>query len=273
MGRDELCPTLSFRRLMRASDAVAVTPEIIRPHCRFFEYQAMLYTFILGKTQTAVNSKRWGVVVSETGVQDGHPSPIELDIIRSFGWSVIEFEATLYHKFLHLSAGRSLIAEEDFRRILREMEAKGFVASTELHGKRALRRLLIEEELEESLKPQVPLDEIRLALGQLEAKKKEASDGPPRVSGNLVTGARVIGKDLLESLEESLLQGKPADDSDRVTVQSHIGNMRRALCDSEEALLEYVEIHVPGLLHHVKQLLKARGSEFILLSLRLVEAN
>jgi hypothetical protein len=206
-------------------------------------------------------------------VQDGHPSPIELDIIRSFGWSVIEFEATLYHKFLQLSAGRSLLAMEEFKKILRKMEAKGFVASTDLHGKRALRRILIEDELEESLRPQVPIDEIRLALGQLHAKKEEAKKGPSKISKNLITESRVIGRDLVESIEDWLLQGKIVDETDRDAVHTHIDNMRRALCDSEEALLVYVEEHVPGVLDHVKQLLKARGSEFILLSLRLVEAQ
>ena len=68
---------------------------------------------------------------------------IELGIIRSFGWSIIEFEASLFQKFLQLSAPASIITEHDFKKHLKEMHSKGYVSPLEFQGKRAWRKLVI----------------------------------------------------------------------------------------------------------------------------------
>ncbi|MFQ5833884.1 MAG: hypothetical protein ACE5H4_14350 [Candidatus Thorarchaeota archaeon] len=98
---------------------------------------------------------------------------IELDILRSFGWTVVELESTLYERYLRISAVRSLITLKDFRAHLREMEAMGYISREKLLGKRAYRRLLVEEDLSEPIHPKAPLDEMRLAIGSLRARIKE----------------------------------------------------------------------------------------------------
>jgi hypothetical protein len=113
-----------------------------------------------------------GITVPESGGKTDGPTPLELDIIRSFGWAVVETEDALYQRYLHLSASRSLMPESTFRSFLRKMEAKGYVSSLKLHGKRAYRRLLIGKDIGKEIHPQVPLDEMRLALGSLKTKPK-----------------------------------------------------------------------------------------------------
>lgn len=102
------------------------------------------------------------------------PSPVELDIIRSFGWSIIETELALYERYIKLSSFRSLTTIDGFKKNLTEMVAKGYLTQDSLHGQRAYRRLLIEEDIHESIAPKFPLDEMRLALGSREARKKES---------------------------------------------------------------------------------------------------
>ncbi|MFW9801313.1 MAG: hypothetical protein ACFFFC_01580 [Candidatus Thorarchaeota archaeon] len=101
------------------------------------------------------------------------PNPIELDIIRSFGWSIIETELILFERYVKLSSFRSLTTIKGFKKYLNEMVAKGYLTQETLHGQRAYRRLLLEEDLHETISPKFPLDEMRLVLGAREAKKKE----------------------------------------------------------------------------------------------------
>ncbi|MFX0054370.1 MAG: hypothetical protein ACFFAX_12700 [Promethearchaeota archaeon] len=101
------------------------------------------------------------------------PNPIELDIIRSFGWSIIETELILFERYVKLSSFRSLTTIKGFKKYLNEMVAKGYLTQETLHGQRAYRRLLLEEDLHETISPRFPLDEMRLVLGAREAKKKE----------------------------------------------------------------------------------------------------
>ncbi|MHA2002606.1 MAG: hypothetical protein ACW975_00430 [Candidatus Thorarchaeota archaeon] len=101
------------------------------------------------------------------------PNPIEIDIIRSFGWSVIETELILFERYVKLSSFRSLTTIKGFKKYLNEMVAKGYLTQETFHGQRAYRRLLLEDDLQETISPKFPLDEMRLVLGSREAKKKE----------------------------------------------------------------------------------------------------
>jgi len=49
-------------------------------------------------------------------------------VVRAFGWSIIEFEAVLFQKFLAMSAPYSLMTEDVFRKHLKNMESKGYLA-------------------------------------------------------------------------------------------------------------------------------------------------
>jgi hypothetical protein len=62
------------------------------------------------------------------------PPIIEDAILLSFGNSVIDFEATLYEKFLVVTNGLAVTFTE-FREHLENMEERGLVVSSEFLGK------------------------------------------------------------------------------------------------------------------------------------------
>ena len=199
------------------------------------------------------------------------PSDIELDIIRSFGWSIMEVEETLYQRFLHLSAKRSLVERDTFKAHLRDMEAKGYISPVHLHGLKGYKRLLAEVEDGKSTRPQVPLDEIHLALGSKKARSKIRSAQPSKVSNAVLEASETIGKAIQRELESWMLR-----ETGRISkglVHEHMKNMCHALKQSEDALFEYVSTYTPGILIEVGQILRSRGPDFLLLCLRLSEVR
>ena len=207
----------------------------------------------------------------ERGSKEEPPSDVELDIIRSFGWSLMEVEETLYQRFLHLSAQRSLVSRVKFRKYLIEMESKGYLSPVHLQGLRGYKKLLAERD-GRSLSPTAPLDEIRLALGSKKARPRFHKKKPPAiVTRDLLQMSETIGKAIQTELESWMLR-----ETGRISkglVHEHMKNMCHALDESEEALFEYIRTQTPGILIEVGQILKSRGPDFLLLSLRLTESS
>lgn len=205
----------------------------------------------------------------ERGGKTEGPTLLELDIMRSFGWAVVETEAALYQRYLHLSASRSLMPDKVFKTHLREMEAKGFVASLRLHGKKAYRRLLIGKDVGAEIHPKIPLDEMRLALGSLKAKPRFGKKIRSRMTPEVVEDSDIVGQEIQRALENWMLR-----DSGRISkgaVHAHVANMMAALQESEEELFEYIRIEIPGLLADLGQVLRSYGPDFLLLTLRVTE--
>ena len=164
------------------------------------------------------------------GKTDG-PTPLELDIMRSFGWAVVETEEALYQRYLSLSATRSLMPDKVFKSLLRQMEAKGYVSTLKLHGKKAYRRLLVGKDVGKEIHPQVPLDEMRLALGSLKARPKFGKKIRSRVTSEVVEDSDIVGHEIQSALENWMLH-----DSGRISkgaVHAHMANMMAALQESE----------------------------------------
>ena len=67
------------------------------------------------------------------------PPLIEDTILFSFGHSIIDFEATLYEKFLRLTNGL-VITYQEFKDHLENMEDRGIVVSADFIGKRCWAR-------------------------------------------------------------------------------------------------------------------------------------
>jgi hypothetical protein len=67
------------------------------------------------------------------------PPLIEDAILLSFGHSIIEFEATLYEKFLRLTRG-VLVTCQEFKDHLENMEERGIIVSSEFMEKRCWSR-------------------------------------------------------------------------------------------------------------------------------------
>ncbi len=207
----------------------------------------------------------------ERGSKVQPPSDVELDIIRSFGWSVMEVEETLYQRFLNISANRSLFTRDEFRSLLREMEASGFISPIRLRGVKGYKMLVAEINMERSTKPRVPLDEIRLAVGSQKAKPLIEKSRPTKINREILEMCETIGKAIQSELENWMLR-----ETGRISkglVHEHMKNMCHALRKSEDDLFDYVHEQVPEILVEVGQILQTQGSDLLLLSLRLTESS
>ncbi len=67
------------------------------------------------------------------------PPLVEEAILLSFGRSIIEFEATLYEKFLRVTNGLVVTCKE-FKDHLQNMEARELIVSAEFMGKQCWAR-------------------------------------------------------------------------------------------------------------------------------------
>jgi hypothetical protein len=207
----------------------------------------------------------------DRGSRADSPSDIEVDVIRSFGWSLVEDEETLYQRFLNISMNRSLVPRDEFRSILRSMEASGFIAPVRLRGIRAYKTLVAEINMGRTAKPNVPLDEIRLAVGSQRAKPLIEKSRPTKVNRDMLELCETMGKEIQAELENWMLR-----ETGRISkglVHEHVQNMCSALRVSEEALFEYVHEQTPGILLEVGQILQSYGADLLLLTLRLTESS
>lgn len=196
---------------------------------------------------------------------------IEIGVVRTFGWAVIEFEVALFQKFLVMSAPSSLMTEEMFRKHLKGMEAKGYLAPVEFQGKRAWKRLIIESDIDETvLTPEEVKDIIEKA--KLDSKRKKAKKKPQ--SEKVVSESKELAGIILRYLETSMPSrvrvkrkiGEP-------TLIDHVEAMHHALVDSREDFLQYVQNNLPRIYDDLEKLLKSKGEEVLLLSLRVVESG
>lgn len=69
------------------------------------------------------------------------PPLVEDAILLSFGHAILDFEATLYEKFLHLTKGLVVTCKE-FKEHLKNMEERGLIISAEFMGKQCWARNL-----------------------------------------------------------------------------------------------------------------------------------
>ncbi|MFW9908504.1 MAG: hypothetical protein ACFFEF_08005 [Candidatus Thorarchaeota archaeon] len=201
------------------------------------------------------------------------PNPTELDVIRSFAWAIVELESILFERYTHLSMSHSLTTIDDFRKILRRMESKGFLASVDLHGKRAFKKLLIDKRVQEITAPRNPNEEMKLALASRRVKQKEEPDFPTKVTSELITQSEATGEEIIKGIEELLARQTKAGKIDKIAAARHIENMRIALNKSEEDLIRYIRKETPQILHRVQSILHYKGPDYLLLSLRMAEAQ
>ncbi len=204
--------------------------------------------------------------VSRRELTSGQLTPTERDILLAFGNALIEFEVALYYKFLVTSAQHSIITKSIFKRILHEMEAKGYLSSLLFQGRRVWRKEVI------SVGRDFPLKGIDIAKeAKIAAERGRRPLPRPGIEGRLVTDTHVISADLLESIEKTLrYHVGPARNE---IIRKHIREMQKALMHSDDAFLEYVQDELPVLLPSMKRVLQTRGQDFLLVSLRLMKDN
>jgi len=196
---------------------------------------------------------------------------IEIGIIRTFGWAIIEFEAVLYQKFLVMSAASSLMTEDRFRKYLKKMEAKGYISPVDFQGKRAWKRLVIESDIdEETLTP----DEVRAYIEQAKANETKKQSPIKHSSDNIVSESKALAEEILHYLDmgmPSRIRVKPQ--IGEPTLIDHVEAMRHSLAKSREDFLKYVKKNLPRVHEDLEKLLKQKGEEVLLRSLRVIESG
>jgi hypothetical protein len=219
-------------------------------------------------------------------------SAAEREIIRSFGWNLIATENTLYERYLRISVRSSLSTINEFRNCLKELEARGFLSVHDVKGLKFYRLMAAVDGVRDAALPETPLDEMKLAVGTLKAQPPiETSVSPSmmdhaiigpieeagsesdaqRVSRRNIARCEYIGRRLQRALEYHMLTANGRISKAKINL--HSANMWKALCQSEEALLKYVEEEIPGLYREVVSILDADGSDLLMLGLRLVDTK
>jgi hypothetical protein len=193
---------------------------------------------------------------------------IETSVVYSFGPAVIEFEDVIFQKFLIMSDANSVTTKEQFTKILSRMHSKGYLAPVEFLGRRAWRRLVVEDRLEDRLEP----ISVQRQSGEIATPpKSERLRREP--DERLVSESRLIAEDLLTTMRGKLLGGRNLDAKARQFLVRHAAEMRRALTDSREELLRYVRFNTPSMSEPMQRILNSKGEDVLLLSLRLIETG
>jgi hypothetical protein len=202
--------------------------------------------------------------------QDELNREIERAIVRSFGWSIIDFEAILYQKFLVLSASTSLMTEDMFRKHLKNMQAKGYVVPVDFQGKRAWKRLVIETDIDETI---MTPEEVRQFMERAMEKKTDNKERNEPKSENVVSESKSLAQNIIKYLEEDLSKRQNKKRFGDPTLIDYIEGMHRTLAESKEDFLTYVRLHIPSVYRNIERMLESKGEEVLLLSLRVIESG
>ena len=118
-------------------------------------------------------------------------------------------------------------------------------------------------------------DEVEIARIIEKARETRAKMKKKRLSprDKLVTESRVIAEEILRTLKRKILKGELTDAEARDVLQYHVRRMRRALADSSSDFLEYVKTHLPSMKKPMEKILRSKGEDVLLLSLRLIAAG
>ena len=196
---------------------------------------------------------------------------IEIAVVRTFGISVIEFEAVLFQKFLVMSAASSLMTDDRFKKHLKNMEAKGYISPVDFQRKRAWKRLVIESEIEEEI---LTPEEVKAFIEKAQADEKTRKKLKKPTGKKVVSEPKALAEEILQYLELGMPSrikikrriGEP-------TLIDHVESMHHALATSKGDFLKYVRKNLPRVYEDMEKLLDSSGEEVVLRSLRVIESG
>jgi len=150
------------------------------------------------------------------------------------------------------------------------MEAKGYISPVDFQGKRAWRRLVIESDIDEKV---LTPEEVRAYIEQ--ARDTEKKLEPKKQSGeNIVSESKALAEEILQYLEMGMPSRiKVKRQIGEPTLIDHVEAMRQALAKSSEDFLIYVRKNLPRVHEDIEKLLKQKGEEVLLRSLRVIESG
>jgi len=193
---------------------------------------------------------------------------LERDILYAFGSALIEFEETLFHKYLLLSATGSLITREIFQEHLRNMEKKGYLSKAYLHGKVCWKRDVSVSDLEQEISED-DIDREKPILEFIRSKYRHDR----KVDEGMVSESSKLAEEIVRTMDNLLLSEYSGQEKANAKIIHHAREMRKALSRSNSNFIEYLERSVPKLLQPMKKLLDEEGEDLLLISLHLIESR
>ncbi len=191
---------------------------------------------------------------------ENHDSETYVDILRAFGWALVEFEDTLYNKYLVMSAKHSLLPREEFNRQLLRMHARGLISPLRLHGHKAWKKLVVEDTAGQGL------------VARTIETEDSAERRPAHYRRFMVSDSRILAEDILRTMKTKLYPERDLDQV-REDIKRHAAAMRRALCSSRNEFLRYLDEKAPSLRELLSTILSSKGEDVLLVSLRLIETH
>ena len=191
---------------------------------------------------------------------------IEKAIIEAFGYSIIEFEEVLFHKYLISSGPNSLITPLQFRKYLMNMHAKGYLVPLYFQRKRAWKRMIIADFVDHD----VILTETSEPIEVEPVIESAPQEEKKKVQEHLVTDCMDIVEEIRSTMELQRRLESDTDQIDKAILHEHIRKMHQALTESKGEFYEYLDANLPDLREPMEQLLKSRGEDKVLLGLRVI---
>lgn len=187
---------------------------------------------------------------------------IEKSIIEAFGYSIIEFEEVLFHKYLISSGTNSLITHVQFRKHLMRMHAKGYLVPLHFQKKRAWKRLIIADFVSRD----VILTETSEPIETEPLIDSSSQENLEIVQEHLVTDCKEIAEEIIRTMRIQ----RQLDQKAKALLYEHIRKMHHALTESRRQFYSYLETNLPDLREPLEQILESRGEDKVLLGLRVI---
>ncbi|TFF67924.1 hypothetical protein EU520_01145 [Candidatus Thorarchaeota archaeon] len=108
---------------------------------------------------------------------------------------------------------------------------------------------------------------------RIERRTPSVEDRSAEPEERLVTDTRILADDILNTLRSKLFPGRERNNMLEHILRKHIMEMRRALNESEEEFLRYLDENLASVKPEMQQILRARGENLMMLSLRLAESH
>ncbi len=197
----------------------------------------------------------------------GPNDDLERDVLTAFGNAIVEFEDTLFQKFILLSSRHSLTTQEMFRRCLSKMQSKGYVSPIDLHGMRAWKKMVVLDYESDTILP-------RRVMQVVDEKQTLSKSSEQKLSNvGVLSEAQSVAERIEQTLRKSISSDlRPGDDTTiRLIMSRYLQNLYSSLLKSRYTLFEYLRREAPTLKDTFDQLLASEDEAIVLLGLRLLK--
>ena len=194
---------------------------------------------------------------------------IEKAIIEAFGYSIIEFETTLFHKYLLSSGPNSLITPAQFKKYLMNMQAKGYLVPLYFQRRNAWKRLIMADFVGQD----VILTETSEPIEPESLSVPASQETTEEVHEHLVTDCKDIAEEIIATMRIDSHSDEDTDRKARALLHEHIKGMHHALTESKGHFYTYLDRNLPNFRESLERILELRGEDKVLLGLRVISGT